>query len=89
MPYIAIKKALEPCGSRAFQNWIERKLLNFLDFDGLCIFVLATAHACVMRKLGFAAIRANGGLSCREAIVNGTTHIGTGMTNAFLRDCHF
>lgn len=68
------------------KNYRLDELLRFVD---LGTFVFLAIGASVVRKFGFAAFGARDCLDSREAIVDGTTHIGTGMTDAFLRNCHF
>ncbi len=42
-----------------------------------------------MGEFGLATIRAWNGLDGCQTIIDGTTHIGARMTNAFLGNCHF
>lgn len=73
---------------RALIHLYETKKLVFFVFEDLHAFVLAAAGANVMRTFGFAAVGAGDDLNGRKTIVDGTTHHGAGMGNAFLRNCH-
>ena len=70
---------------------ISQRLLGsiFDDRDDILALVFAAGEASMMRGFGFTAVRAERNLGFRDAIVDGTTHSGTGMGNTFLRNCHF
>ena len=61
---------------------------SLLGFDDLTVLVETAARAYAMRKLHFAALRANGASRSADAIVSATTSMSAGAASSLLRYCH-